>query len=97
VRFKSPYCKRHCLAKGPFTIHNYVPEIKKDAPLKFNIAQIGAAPFSFLTKRKEMEVFTVTMQNIEKALNPKPTVNLSILLPEKYHEFLHLFSRKTAD
>ena len=97
MRFESLYCKRHCFAKGPFTIHGYVPEIKKDAPLKLNIAQIGAAPFSLLSKRKEMEVFTITMQNIEKALNPKPIIDLSTLLPEKYHEFLHLFSKKTAD
>ena len=44
-----------------------------------------------------MEIFTVTMQDIEKALNPKPSVDLSTLLPEEYHEFLHLFSRETAD
>src|SRR5450755_1107161 len=44
-----------------------------------------------------MEVFTVTIQNIEKALNPKPIVDLSTLLPEKYHEFLHLFSKKATN
>jgi hypothetical protein len=97
VKFEFPYCKRYYFAKSPFTIHGYVPEIKKDAPLKFDIAQIGAAPFSLLSKWKEMEIFIVIMQDIEKALNPKPIIDLFTLLPEKYHEFLYLFSRETAN
>jgi hypothetical protein len=74
-----------------------VPEIKKDASLKFDIAQIGAAPFSLLSKRKKIEMFTVIMQDIEKAFNPKHIVDPFTLLPKEYHEFLHLFLRKTAD
>jgi hypothetical protein len=74
-----------------------VSEIKKDAPLKFDIIQIGAVPFSFLSKRKEMEIFIVIMQNIEKALNLKPIVDLFTLLFKEYHEFLHLFSKEAAN
>jgi len=37
VKFEFPYCKRYCFVKSPFTIHGYVPEIKKDAPLKLDI------------------------------------------------------------
>jgi hypothetical protein len=36
-----------------------VPETKKDAPLKLDITQIGAAPFSLLFKRKKIEVFII--------------------------------------
>jgi hypothetical protein len=39
----------------------------------------------------------VTLQDIEKALAPKVTVDPREKLPKEYHEFLDVFSKKEAD
>ena len=58
---------------------------------------IGAAPFTRLAKKKECELFTVNMRDIEHALNPKPEIDPATVLPSEYHEFLDVFSKKEAD
>ena len=55
---------------------------------------IGAAPFTRLAKKKECELFTVNMRDIEHALNPKPEIDPATVLPSEYHEFLDVFSKK---
>jgi len=63
---------------------------------------IGAAPFARLTDRARKtrtgyRVFAVTMKDIEKALAPKITIDPREKLPQEYHGFLDVFSKKEAD
>ncbi len=45
----------------------------------------------------ELRVFTASMEDIEKALAPKPKVNLHTAIPPQYREFIGLFDKKEAD
>ena len=58
---------------------------------------IGAALFTALIRRKNVEVFTITIRDIEKALLPKEYVNPAIKLPTIYHNLLNTFSKTNAD
>lgn len=63
---------------------------------------IGAAPFARLMDRARKtcigyRVFAVTMKDIEKALAPKTTIDPREKLPQEYHGFLDMFSKKEAD
>ncbi|ERF68926.1 hypothetical protein EPUS_09504 [Endocarpon pusillum Z07020] len=58
---------------------------------------IGAIAFNHLSKRRDCEVFAVSLRDIEKALKPKETIDPRTRLPEQYHEFLSLFDKAAAD
>ena len=58
---------------------------------------IGAAPFVRLARKKDCELFTVNLRDIERALTPKPEVDPATILPPEYHEFLDVFSKNEAD
>ena len=44
-----------------------------------------------------MEVFTVLLRDIEKALESKKHFNLTVKLLKEYYQFLDVFSRQKAD
>ena len=44
-----------------------------------------------------MKVFTVSLRDIEKALESKKHFNPAVKLPKEYHQFLDVFSRQKAD
>lgn len=63
---------------------------------------IGAVPFVRLADRARRAsegytVFAVTLQDIEKALASKVTIDPREKLPKEYYEFLDVFSKKEAD
>ena len=58
---------------------------------------IRAAPFTALIRRKNVEVFAITMRDIEKALSPKEYVDPAVKLPTIYHDILDAFSKADAD
>src|ERR1700712_2552103 len=68
-------------------------------------AQISASAFSTLVRtsgrkgRKEVEVFSASMADIEKALSKreKKATDPRTKLPEHYHEFLDVFDYKEAE
>jgi hypothetical protein len=67
-----------------------------------DVYMIGAVPFVRLADRarkirKEYKVFAVSLQDIEKALTPKLTIDLYRNLPQEYYDFLDVFSKKEAD
>ena len=39
-----------------------------------------------------MEIFSILIRDIEKALAPKSTISLAKKLPTEYHDFLNIFS-----
>lgn len=52
-----------------------------------------------LRARKDpaIQIFAVSLRDIEYALRPKPTVDLATKLPKYYHGFLDLFDKKKAE
>ena len=66
-----------------------------------DISMIGVAPFNTLVQRashaKNMEIFSILIRDIEKALAPKSTTDPAKKLPTKYHDFLNVFSRADSD
>jgi transposase InsO family protein len=70
-------------------------EDNKQAPLE--IRQIGAEPFYMLARKRDHEIFAVTIEDIEKALNPKPYVDPRPFVPEEYHDLIDVFEKKEAD
>ena len=72
------------------------------AAKKVNISMIGAAPFNHLVQQSqknpsEVQIFSVTLRDINIALAPKKHTNPATKLPSEYHDFLDVFSRKDAD
>ena len=86
-----------------------VPSIDETKPL--NLAFIGAAPFQYLAKQKDVEIFAVSMQNIENELNAilikdieyqlnnttKAPTNPKTMVPKEYHRFLNVFSKEASN
>ena len=86
---------------------DWVPPTAPDPQKKFaelstmDISMIGAAPFNTLVQRasyaKNMEIFSISIRDIEKALAPKSTTDPAKKLPTEYHDFLDVFSRADSD
>ena len=80
-----------------------VPDSKKEfAELPtMDISIIGAAPFNTLMQRashaKNIEIFSILIRDIEKALALKSTTDPAKKLPTEYHDFLDIFSQGDLD
>ena len=76
-----------------------IPDSKKEfAELPImDISMIGTALFNILVQRashdRNIEIFSISIRNIEKALASKSNPNLAKKLPTEYHDFLNVFSR----
>ena len=74
-------------------VHESMP-MSSDVKLKaLEICMIGCAPFTQIAQKKNHEIFTIIMKDIEKALNPKSLTDPSTILPKEYHEYLNVFSK----
>ena len=64
-----------------------------------NLVFIGGAPFTYLTKQKDVEIFAISMRNIEYQLEKatKTLTDPKTVVSEEYHEFLDVFSKKASD
>ena len=66
-----------------------------------DISMIGAAPFNHLVqqsqKNSQIQIFSVTLRDINIALVPKKHTDPATKLPSEYHNFLDVFSRSDAD
>ena len=70
------------------------------AARKLDISMIGAAPFNHLvqkSKKDGIQIFSVTLQNINIALTLKKPIDPATKLPSEYHDFLDVFSKSDAD
>ena len=71
----------------------------KESVKPLELARVGAAPFQYLTKQKGVEIFGISMRDLEYQLNKaeKPITNPVTVVPECYHEFLDVFSKEALD
>lgn len=107
IIFNSPYCKRNCLKGETSTIVTGIIDIPDDLetriPLEpttaerpLNISMIGAAPFAALSKKKDHEVFAISLHDINKALEPRQEVDPATVVHSEYHDLLDAFNKKEA-
>ena len=82
-----------------------------DETKPLDLAFIGAAPFQYLAKQKDVEIFAVSMWDIKNKLNAisikdikyqlnktvKALTDPKTIVPEEYHKFLDIFSKKASD
>ncbi|TKA43441.1 hypothetical protein B0A49_13588, partial [Cryomyces minteri] len=73
------------------------PRSRLTSKRSLDIHLIGVAPFQSLAKKRDHRVFAICVRDIEKAMAAKPEVDPATKLPEIYHEFLDVFSRKESD
>ena len=76
-----------------------------------DLAFIGAALFQYLAKQKNMEIFAVSMQDIENELNAismkdieyqlnktaRTSTDPKTMISKEYHKFLDVFSKEAFD
>ena len=73
------------------------------AARKLGINMIGAAPFNHLVQRSQskkdsnIQIFSVTLRDIDIALAPKKHIDPATKLPAEYHNYLDVFSKSDAD
>ena len=58
---------------------------------------IATAPFFHVCKQKGVELFSVSLKDVKKALQFKRRTDPATKLPHEFHEFLELFSEKEAN
>ncbi len=61
------------------------------------IREVRADPFYILIRKRDHEIFAVTIKNIKKALKPKSYIDPRFFILEKYHDLIDIFKKKFAD
>ena len=91
--------RRACLHIGPFRIR--VPNTLKESSIPTDHGLVSAAAFSLLVRRrkkqKNIQVFSASLADIEKALSVKKLTDPRTKLPSHFHEFLDVFDRTEAN
>lgn len=68
---------------------------------KMDVTHIGANAFAMWKRQsqkdKNIQVFAVSLKDIEKALQPKVPTDPRTKLPQQYHQYLGAFDRREAD
>ena len=69
----------------------------EDKPIE--MAMIGAAAYRLLSRRKDVELFSISLKDIEYQLNKedRPPTDPKTVVPPEYHEFLDVFSKAASD
>jgi transposase InsO family protein len=76
---------------------NTDPDIDDKQTIPLEIREIRADPFYMLARKRDHEIFAVTMEDIEKALEPKLYIDPRPLVPEEYHDLIDVFEKQNAD
>jgi len=58
------------------------------------IRAVRANPFYILIKKRDYQIFAVTIKNVEKTLKPKLYINSRSLVPEEYHDLIDIFKKR---
>ena len=98
----NPIVTKHCRTSAAEHAAEHTPT--KDitsAARRLDISVIGAAPFNHLVQKSqknpsEVQIFSITLRDINIALAPKKHTNPATKLPSEYHNFLDIFSKTDA-
>ena len=90
--------KRKCQVENPITVKHSAKQVPVLVdPKTLDICMIGAAAYAMYSKKKDYQLFAISLRDIDKALEEKSRPDPSILLPEEYHDFFDVFSRTESD
>ena len=69
----------------------------EDKPIE--MAMIGAAAYRLLSRQKNVELFSISLKDIEYQLSKedRPPTDPKTIVPPEYHEFLDVFSKAASD
>ena len=70
-----------------------------DETKPIDLAFIGETPFTYLAKQKNVEIFAISIRDIEYQLEKatKTPMDLKTVVLKEYHEFLDVFSKEASD
>lgn len=89
ISFASEKCKRKCISSAlPVTTTVIHPEPNT----KLDICMIGATLFLCLTRKKMVQLFSVSLHAIKSTLGVKEKRDLREIVIVEYHDLLSLFS-----
>ena len=86
-----------CILKPATVSKPKVELVDKTKPI--DLVFIGGAPFTYLAKQKDVEIFAISMKDIEYQLEKatKTPTDLKTVIPEEYHKFLDVFSKEASN
>ena len=98
-----------CILKPATISKPKIELVNETKPL--DLAFISAAPFQYLAKQKNVEIFAVSMRDIKNKLNAilmknieyqlnktaKALTDPKTVVPKEYHKFLDVFSKEAFD
>ncbi len=58
------------------------------------IREVRADPFYILIRKRDHEIFAVTIEDIKKAFKSKFYIDSRSFVPEKYHDLIDIFKKK---
>jgi len=98
VTFNSPFCISTCNSgRKPVSIQglDFIPERSHPPPQEISL--LGALAFLELQQEENLEVFSVTLKELDEAIKGKSQpVNVRQLVLKHHHAFLHLFQEEEA-
>lgn len=92
IKFNSPHCAKHCTS-------SIIPVTANCISLEeLRIQLIGSVAFTRLTKKKDVQIFALSLFEINIALAAKTTKDQwKERIPQEYHEFIDMFDSKLAN
>jgi hypothetical protein len=100
VTFGSQYCLAHCNDRA-VTVRGTSGEPLESLSTNaaaISIAMIGPVPLIRQAKRNQLQVNTISLYEIHKALNEEwNDPRITDIIPPEYHKFLPLFSEEEAN
>jgi hypothetical protein len=108
ITFDSDYCRKHCnTPEKPLKIRAVHDVPKKDRPKRlperpaglqhWDIARVSLRAFSIYERRSSCQLFTVTLEEIDKYLSGKKPPDPKTLLPPELEDYTDVFSPKEAE
>jgi hypothetical protein len=98
ISFNSKYCMTHCGSKSK-TVAGIEMAINPNVSASpINISFIGAAPFSFLARKKKCQILSISLNSLNKSLeDTEIKENWKEKIPEEYHQYLDMFDEVLAN
>ena len=68
-----------------------------DGPLPpLDVHSISAPAFQVLSRKKDHEIFSISLEDIDKALAPKQRIDPRTKVPKEYHHLIKVFNHQEA-
>ena len=79
------------------TTVDYSKECEDVITKPFKIYVIWTAPFILLVRKRDYEIFVITIEDIKKALKFKQYINPQLLIPKEYYNIINKIKNQFID